>query len=149
MTNRSGGKIMGRWWQPAAAAAAGIVVGLVVGALFLGGGERSAMVDVDRIFAESGLAKSYNEKLSQEAQARDAELAKIANAQQRAAQAEKFRRELTKLQTDYRAEVLKKTDAVLATLAKRRKVETVFVRGGAVRLAGIDLTDEALKLLDK
>lgn len=140
---------MGRWWQLAAAAAAGIVLGLVVGALVLGGGEKTAMVDVDRIFAESALAKSYNEKLSGEAQARDAALAKIANNQQRLAEAEKFRRELTKLQTDYRAEVLNKVDAVLATLAKKHHVGMVFVRGGAVRVAGIDLTDETLKTLDK
>ena len=141
---------MGRWWQLAAAAAAGIVLGLVVGALVLGGGgKKTAMVDVDRIFAESTLAKSYNDRLSKEAQARDAALAKISDNQQRLAQAEKYRRELTKLQTDYRAEVLKKVDGALATLAKRHHVETVFVRGGAVRLAGIDLTDETLELLDK
>lgn len=139
---------MGRWWQLAAAAAAGIVLGLVVGALVLDGGKKTAMVDVDRIFAESALAKSYNEKLTKEAQTRDAALAKITNTQQRLAQTEKYRQELQKLRDEYRAEVLKKVDGVLASLAKKHRVETVFVRGGAVRLAGIDLTDETLKELE-
>jgi len=136
-----------KWWQLVAAAALGLALGLLVGAVYLDRDGRAAVVDVDRVFKESALAKGYQKKLDERAKAREAEISKIANAQDRAAKAEEYRRELTELQQEYRTKVLDALDAALADLARKRGLEVVYVRGGSVRYARVDLTEEAIRRL--
>lgn len=138
---------MVKWWQLVAAAALGLVLGLLVGALYLDREGRAAVVDVDRVFKESALAKGYQKKLDERAKAREEEIAKIANAQERAAKTEEYRRELTELQQEYRTKVLDALDAALAELARKRGLEVVYVRGASVRYARVDLTEEAIRRL--
>jgi len=139
---------MKHWWQLAAVAAAGLAIGLAVGALFLGGGPRFAMVDMDRILKESVVAKDYQSKLDVQAKDRDAQLAKLPNTQEKAVKAQQFRQELTALQQDYTAKVLKQADKAVAAVAKRRRIGVVFARG-SVRFAPVDLTEEVLTELGK
>lgn len=138
---------MAKWWL-VVAAIAGLAVGLAAGALWLGA-DRTAVVDVERLFKESDLAAEYNEKLQQEQETRQRELEKITDARKRAEQAEKQKQELINLQQQYREEFLERLDEVLAALAKRNRVGTVFVRGTVVRHAQVDLTEAAMKELSR
>ena len=138
---------MAKWWQLAAVAALGLILGLSIGGLYLGRNGRAAVVDLDRVFKESALAKGYQKKLDERARAREEEIAKIANTQEKAAKTEQYRNELTALQQEYRTKVLDALDAALAELARKRGLEVVYVRGGSVRYARVDLTEEAIRRL--
>ncbi|MGQ9778358.1 MAG: OmpH family outer membrane protein [Bacillota bacterium] len=138
---------MVKWWQLTAVGVLGLALGLVAGILGPFRGPRTAVVDLDRVFKESELAQRYQKKLDEEAKARETEVAKIADAKQRLAKAEEYRRELTELQQKYRNEVLAALDKVLAELARRRGLEVVYVRGASVRYASVDLTEEAIRRL--
>ncbi|MGE5599052.1 MAG: OmpH family outer membrane protein [Bacteroidota bacterium] len=139
---------MKHWWQIAAVGLAGLVLGVFVGRLVLGGGYRPGMVDMDAILTKSKPGQDYQAKLDARAKELDAQLAKIANAQERAAKREQFRNELTALQKEYTNKVLAQADAAVAKVAKRRGIGAVFVRG-TLRYAAFDLTEEVLKELAK
>ncbi|NLG83195.1 MAG: OmpH family outer membrane protein [Firmicutes bacterium] len=138
---------MAKWWQLTAVGVLGLVLGLAFGLWGPFRGMRAAVVDLDRVFKESALAQEYQKKLDAEAKAREAAMAKITDTKERLAKAEEYRQELTELQQKYRNEVLTALDKVLAELARRRGLEVVYVRGAAVRYAGIDLTEEAIRRL--
>lgn len=142
---------MGRWWQLAIAAAAGLAIGILsVSLLGLGGGQRIGMVDLDRVLRESEPGKSYQKKLDERTAEIKADLAKITNPQEKAAKSELAGRELAALQQQYTKQVIDQADPVIARLAKRRGLQAVFVKGLAgLRYARTDLTADVIKELDK
>lgn len=128
-----------------AAAALGLLLG-ALGTLLIAGvaRERVAIVDVERIFVESKLAKEYNAKLEKEAKERRDALIKIPGAQ-REQKSKEYQLEMEKLRADYREEVLKSLDGVLAGLAKRHGLDAIYVKGTVVRYCRLDLTDEVME----
>ncbi len=136
---------MGRWWQVAAAAVVGILLGAAA-MMFFGGNTRFAMVDMDRIMAESKTGKDLQSKLNQRQAVIVAELNKITNAQQKAAKNQEYLRELTSTQQEYSKQVVALADPIIAKAAKRHHVKAVYTKGTlAVRYAELDLTDEVIK----
>ena len=138
---------MTKWWLLAAVGIAGLALGFLLGLWGPFRGPRTAMVDLERVFTESPLAREYQEKLNAEIKARDEALKKIADPKERQTKREEYGRELTELQQKYRNEVLAALDKVLAESARRRGVEVVYARGTILRYAAVDLTEEAIRRL--
>lgn len=137
---------MTKWWWSVVAGVMGLILGLGLGLWNPFRGPRTAMVDLERVLTESPLAQEYNKKLNDEAKKLSTALEK-APAGEKAAKKEEYQRELLALQQRYRNEVLTAADKVLADLARRRGVEVVYVRGGLVRYAETDFTDEVIRRL--
>jgi outer membrane protein len=108
------------------------------------------MVDLDRIMAESPRALAADRELAAKyealSQRLEEELALLADDEREARESELFG-EYLQLKMDLEGLLAKDIDAAIDEVKRRRGIRVVVYRD-AVKIGGVDITDEVIRRLD-
>ncbi|MGI6557735.1 MAG: OmpH family outer membrane protein [Limnochordia bacterium] len=136
-------------WRRSWPIMAAFLLGALLG-LWQGSRAQVGMVDLDRIMAESPRALAADRELAAKyealSQRLEEELALLADDEREARESELFG-EYLQLKMDLEGLLAKDIDAAIDEVKRRRGIRVVVYRD-AVKIGGVDITDEVIRRLD-
>ena len=136
-------------WRRSWPIMAAFLLGALLG-LWQGSRGQVGMVDLDRIMAESPRALAADRELAAKyealSQKLEEELALLADDEREARESELFG-EYLQLKMDLEGLLAKDIDAAIDEVKRRRGIRVVVYRD-AVKIGGVDITDEVIRRLD-
>jgi outer membrane protein len=136
-------------WRRSWPIMAAFLLGALLG-LWQGSRAQVGMVDLDRIMAESPRALAADRELAAKyealSQKLEEELALLADDEREARESELFG-EYLQLKMDLEGLLAKDIDAAIDEVKRRRGIRVVVYRD-AVKIGGVDITDEVIRRLD-